>query len=440
MSERKADTVIHAGWVVPVDGANAVLKEHSVIIRDQRIVAVLPGEQARGIDAGEEVFLPGHALMPGLVNCHGHAAMSLLRGFADDLPLDRWLEEAIWPAEGRHVDGDFVRTGATLAIAEMIRSGTTCFSDMYFFPETTARAAQDAGMRYQITFPVLDFPSAWAANADEYISKGLALRDDLKHSELGSVVFGPHAAYTVSEDNLRKIATYAAELDLPIHIHLHETPTEVSRAEQEWGESPLERLNRLGLLGPKTQCVHMTALSEDDMALVAATGAHVIHCPRSNMKLASGTCPTVKLSARGVNIALGTDGAASNNSLNLFSEMCTAALLAKLGTADAAALPAAEALTMATLNGARAMGMEHEFGSLEAGKRADVIAVDLSDPATQPLYDLPSQLVYACDGSQVTHSWINGRAVMADRELLTIDSHQLAADVQHWRHQIEAAR
>ncbi len=374
------------------------------------------------------------------MNSHGHAAMSLLRGYADDLPLMPWLEQHIWPAEAAHVSADFVRDGVELAIAEMIRSGTTTFSDMYFFPDACAETAQRLGMRCQITFPILDFPTVWARSADEYISKGLALRDDVKHSKLVTVGFGPHATYTVSEPNLVKVATLAAELDVAVQIHLHETRGEVLLAVEQNGERPLDSLHRLGLLGPRTQCVHMTDLGDQDIALLAATGAHVVHCPQSNMKLASGTCAVTRLLARGVNVALGTDSAASNNDLNLFGEMQSAALLAKLHSDDASALPASDALAMATINGARALGLEDRIGSLETGKLADLIAVDLSQPETQPLYHPLSQLVYACNGSQVTHSWIGGVQVMDQRQLTHIDLSALAARTRVWQDRINTAR
>jgi 5-methylthioadenosine/S-adenosylhomocysteine deaminase len=318
----------------------------------------------------------------------------------------------------------------------MIRSGTTTFSDMYFFPDSCAATVERLGMRCQITFPVLDFPTAWARDADEYISKGLALRDDIKHSVLVSLGFGPHAPYTVSEANLVKVAILAAELDVAVQIHLHETAGEVLLAVEQNGERPLDTMHRLGLLGPRTQCVHMTDLGDQDIGLLAATGAHVVHCPQSNMKLASGTCPVSKLMSMGVNVALGTDSAASNNDLNLFSEMKTAALLAKLQSGDATALPAADALAMATINGARALGMENSIGSLEVGKQADLIAVDLGGPESQPLYNPLSQLVYACNGSQVSHSWIAGEMVMEQRQLTHIDLPALAARTRAWQQRI----
>ena len=434
-----ADILIHPGWIVPVLPRGAVLENYSIAITGDRISALLPRSETGAISARRVLELPGHALMPGMINSHGHAAMSLLRGFADDLPLMPWLERHIWPAEAAHVSAGFVRDGVELAIAEMIRSGTTTFSDMYFFPDACAETAQRLGMRCQITFPILDFATVWARDADEYISKGLALRDAIKHSELVTVGFGPHATYTVSEPNLVKVATLAAELDVAVQIHLHETRGEVLLAVEQNGERPLDSLHRLGLLGPRTQCVHMTDLGDQDIALLAATGAHVVHCPQSNMKLASGSCPVSKLLARGVNVALGSDSAASNNDLNLFGEMQSAALLAKLHDGDAAALPAFEALALATINGARALGLEDRIGSLETGKLADLIAVDLSQPETQPLYHPLSQLVYACNGSQVTHSWIGGVPVMEQRQLTQIDLGALAARTGAWRDRIYKA-
>ncbi len=430
------DTLIHPGWIVPVLPQGVVLENYSIALHRDRIVALLPRAETASIEARHILELPGQVLLPGLVNCHGHAAMSLLRGFADDQPLMPWLEQHIWPAERAHVSEEFVGDGTELAIAEMIRSGTTTFSDMYFFPNVCAATAQRLGMRCQITFPIFDFPTAWGLDADDYISKGLALRDDFKHSALVTVVFGPHAPYTVCESNLAKIATLAAELDAPVHIHLHETSGEVLAAVEQNGERPLDTLQRLGLLGPRTQCVHMTDLGEQDIALLAATGAHVVHCPQSNMKLASGSCRVSDLLARGVNVALGTDSAASNNELNMFAEMKAAALLAKLQSRDATALPAADTLALATINGARALGLEASIGSLEVGKQADLIAVDLRGPETQPLYHPLSQLVYACNGSQVSHSWIAGELVMAQRELTRIDLRALALRTSAWQQRI----
>jgi 5-methylthioadenosine/S-adenosylhomocysteine deaminase len=438
--DQSFDTLIHPGWVVPVIPRGVVLENYSVGITDGRISALLPTEEARSLPAKKVHDMPGAALMPGLINCHGHAGMTLLRGYADDTPLMPWLQDHIWPAEGAHVSEAFVGDGTELAIAEMLRAGTTTFSDMYFFPNIVAALSQRLGMRCQITFPIFDFPTAWGLDADDYISKGLALRDDFKHSELINVVFGPHAPYTVSQENLAKIATLAAELDAPVHIHLHETTGEVLQAVEEHGERPLDSLHRLGLLGPRTQCVHMTDLGEQDIALLADTGANVVHCPQSNMKLASGICPVGALLAKGVNVALGTDSAASNNDLNLFGEMQAAAMLAKVSSLDATTLRAEEALAMATINGARAMGLEEQIGSVEVGKQADLIAVDLSGPETQPLYNPLSQLVYACNGSQVSHSWVVGELLMEHRVLSRIDMNDLTQRVSSWQQRIAHTR
>lgn len=432
------DSLLHPRWIIPVLPEGQVLENHSVVIHQGRIVALLPTHQARTLSASREVELPEHAMIPGLVNAHGHAAMSLLRGYADDYPLMPWLQEHIWPAEQAHVSAEFVRDGSLLAMAEMLRAGTTTFSDMYFFPEETARVAQDTGLRCQLAFPVFDFPTVWGSGPEEYLRKGLALRDDYKHHERISVVFGPHAPYTVGEETLSRIAVLAAELDLPVHIHLHETRGEVLQAVERCGERPLDTLNRLGLLGPRTQCVHMTDLGDQDIALLAAAGAQVIHCPQSNMKLASGVCPVGQLQAAGVNVALGTDGAASNNDLSLFGEMHSAALLAKLQREDPAALPATKVLEMATLGGARALGLDERIGSIEPGKAADLVAVDLSGPETQPVHHPLSQLVYACNGSQVSHCWVDGELLLEERRLLTLDWDALQQRCRDWQQRIAA--
>lgn len=430
------DLIVSAAWLVPGEPLGQVLENHSVVVRDGHIAAVVPRPEAEAMPCEEHLKLPGHVLLPGLVNAHGHAPMSLLRGYADDLSLMPWLEEHIWPAEQAHVGSEFVRDGARLAMAEMLLAGTTTFSDMYFFPNVVAEVAAEVGMRCQLAAPVFDFPSAWGSGADEYISKALALRDDCRGRDRIEVAFGPHAPYTVSQPALEKIGTYAAEADMGIHIHLHETKGEVLTHVEAHGERPLDTLQRLGLLGPRTQCVHMTDLGGQDIDTLAAAGAHVIHCPQSNMKLASGTCPVSKLVDAGVNVGLGTDGAASNNNLNLFDEMHSAALLAKLHSEDPTRVPAARALYFATLGGARALGLEDRTGSLTPGKAADMIAVDLSGPATQPLYNPLSQLVYACNGSEVRHSWIAGQAVLRGGRLTTLDLADTLARAGRWGERI----
>jgi 5-methylthioadenosine/S-adenosylhomocysteine deaminase len=432
------DTLIHARWVIPVEPAGEVLEHHCLAIAGGRIAAILPqhAPAAAGLRARETVELPTHALLPGFVNAHTHAAMSLFRGLADDRPLMEWLNEHIWPAEAKWVSPEFVRDGTELALAEMIRSGTTCFNDMYFYPEVTARVAEAAGMRACVGLIVLDFPSRWAADAEEYLHKGLALHDELKASPRLSTAFAPHAPYTVSDGPLDKVRMYAEELDRPIHMHVHETAHEVEESMARYGVRPLERLAHLGLLGPRLVAVHMTQLLPGEIEALAARNVHVVHCPESNLKLASGFCPVQALLEAGVNVALGTDGAASNNNLDMLEELRVAALLAKGVSGQATALPAARALAMATLHGARALGLEAEIGSLRPGKQADLVAIDLGDLATQPVYDPVSQIVYAATRDQVTDVWVAGRRLLASRRLTTLDETEIRRKVATWRERI----
>ncbi len=431
---KNVDTLIHARWIVPVEPAGVVLENHAIAIKDGHIVELLPSDRARERYTAEVEFEQNeHVLIPGLINAHTHAAMSLMRGLADDLPLMTWLQEHIWPAEAKWVNPEFVRDGTRLAMAEMLRGGTTCFNDMYFFADEAARVVELAGMRAVIGLIVIDFPTAWAQNADEYISKGNALHDQVKHSPLITTAFAPHAPYTVSDEPLQKVLMYAEELQIPIHMHVHETAHEVGESEQQLGKRPLARLADLGLVGPQLAAVHMTQLSDEEIAAYAAANAHVIHCPESNLKLASGFCPVQKLIDAGVNVALGTDGAASNNDLDMFSEMRTAALLAKGVAGDASALPAEKALEMATLNGARALGLESVCGSLVAGKAADIVAVKMDDLETQPLYHAVSQLVYATGRDKVSDVWVAGRHLLKERRLTTLDEGEILAAAIQWQ-------
>ena len=431
-----ADLLIHADWVIPVDRPDT-LERHSVAITDGRIVAIAGRREAQQqIAAGEVIDLPGHALIPGLVNAHTHSAMSLFRGLADDLPLMSWLNDHIWPAEGRWVHEEFVADGSRLAIAEMIRSGTTCFNDMYFFPDVTGRVAGQVGMRATVGLILIDFPSAWAGSADEYFDKAIAVHDQFRSDPLVRTAFAPHAPYSVSDAPLRRVLRLANELELPVHMHVHETAAEVKGGLEQFGHRPIERLQQLGLVTPALVAVHMTQLDDDEIALFAGSGAQVVHCPQSNLKLASGHCPVVRLLEAGINVALGTDGAASNNDLDMLAEMQSAALLAKGIGGDACALPAAAALRMATLNGARALGIDGLTGSLTVGKSADIVAVDLSQPETQPVYHPVSQIVYAAGREQVRHVWIHGRHVLNNRALTTIDLGQTLQRAAAWRDRI----
>jgi 5-methylthioadenosine/S-adenosylhomocysteine deaminase len=424
---------------VPVEPAGAVLEHHAVALRDGTIEAVLPVAAAAGRFPGYETLdLPGHALIPGLVNAHTHAAMSLMRGLADDLPLMRWLQEHVWPAEARHVSPQFVRDGTLLACAEMIRGGITCFNDMYFFPEAALEAALSVGIRSAQGIIVIEFPSAYASDPADYLRKGLALRDRYRDEPLASFCLAPHAPYTVSDTTFGQVATLAAELDVPVHLHLHESRDEIDRSVAEHGVRPLERIGRLGLVGPGLIAVHAVHLLAAEIDLLARHGCSVAHCPSSNLKLASGFAPVEKLRGKGVNVALGTDGAASNNRLDLFQEMRTAALLAKAVAGDAQALPAHAALHAATLAGARALGIDTVVGSIVPGKSADLVAVDLSAPELSPCYDVVSHLVYAAGRENVSHVWVQGKALLHERNLLNSAFSGLENHTELWQNSLQS--
>jgi 5-methylthioadenosine/S-adenosylhomocysteine deaminase len=433
----KVDALIDARWVIPVEPAGAVLERHSLALRDGRIAAVVPTAQAhRRFEAVRRFELGTHALIPGLVNLHAHSAMTLMRGLADDLPLMHWLKDHIWPAETKHVSAEFVRDGTALACAEMLRGGITCFNDMYFYPEASARAALEWGMRAAIGLICIEFPTRYASDPDDYLAKGLATRDRFRGEPLLSFTLAPHAPYTVSDASFRRIVTYAEELDLPIHLHLHETQDEIKAGIAEHGARPLARMDALGAVSPRLIAVHAVHLEEPEIGTLAAKGASVAHCPGSNLKLASGIAPAAALLAAGVNLGLGTDGAASNNRLDLFSEMRTAALLAKAATGRADAFPAVQALAAATLNGARALGLDSLVGSLVPGKAGDICAVDFSAPEMIPCYDPISHLVYAAGREHVSHVWIQGRLRLEDRIPVGMNLEDLDNNICLWQNKL----
>ena len=430
-------TLIHGRWIAPIRPQRQLLEHHSLVVQEQKILGILPTPEAKQRYAGAaEHTLDQHLLIPGLVNSHSHAAMSLFRGMADDLPLMDWLQNHIWPAEGQWVSEDFVAQGVTLAIAEMLRSGTTCFNDMYFFPDVAAQTAQSLGMRASIGLIILDFPTVWAKDAEHYLARAEEVYNQ-PHSELISFCLAPHAPYTVSDQPLRQAQAFAERWQIPLQMHIHETAFEVAEAEQQQGQRPLARLEQLGLLTPQLQAVHMTQLTEAEIKRLAETGAHVVHCPESNLKLASGFCPVSALLQAGVNVALGTDGAASNNDLDMLGEMRTAALLAKAVAQDATAVDAWQALEMATLSGAKALGLDQHIGSLEPGKAADISAIDLSALSCQPVYHPVSQLVYAASRDQVSHVWVNGQLKVDKGQLVDLDPQQLQAQAQAWADKIQ---
>ncbi len=435
-----ADTVIEARWVIPVEPRGVVLNDHAVAIAGDRITAVLPrAEMRRRCKAGRTYDLSTHALIPGLVNLHTHAAMTLMRGLADDLRLMDWLEKHVWPAEARHVSAQFVYDGTLLACAEMLRGGVTCFNDMYFFPEMAGRAALDAAIRAVLGIVLIEFPTAYASDAQDYLRKGLAMRDELKSEALLSFCMAPHAPYTVSDRSFEQILTLSEQLQIPINTHLHETRDEIRESESKFGMRPLARLEKLGLLGPGFIAVHAVHLDPAEIALLARLGASVAHCPSSNLKLASGIAPVGAMLSAGMNVGLGTDGAASNNRLDVLSEMRLAALLAKVASDDAETLPAHVALRMATLNAAKALGLEQKIGSVETGKCADLCAVNLASIELSPCYDPASHLVYAAGRENVSHVWVGGKLLVERGRLLQVDETAVARKTREWQLRIAAS-
>jgi len=425
--------LISARWIIPVVPRDTVLEHHSLLIENGKIVDILATDKAINLyPHAQHIERSTHALIPGLINAHTHAAMSLFRGIADDVPLMEWLEGHIWPAEAKWVNSEFMREGTQLAIAEMLLSGTTCFNDMYFYPDIVAKVAQDMGVRAFVGMILLDFPSAWAANADEYFEKGMQVNDEIRALSLVNATMAPHAPYTVSDAPLETARTYSDELHVPIHMHVHETDFEVTSALANDGIRPLERLNQLGLLSPRMMAVHMTQLKDDEIKLSAEQGIHVVHCPESNLKLASGQCRVADLLEAGANVCLGTDSASSNNDLDMLGEMRTACLIAKTTSNDASALPAWQALEMATINGAKALNMADQIGSLEIGKSADVVAIDLNRLSTQPVYNPTAQIVYSASREQITDVWVDGKARVTNKELNNVDVAQIIENAAKW--------
>lgn len=434
------DTLIEARWIIPVE-PETVLMHHTLVIDNGLIVDILPATEARQrYTPRQAITLNNHALIPGLINLHTHAAMTLMRGLADDLPLMDWLNHHIWPAEHRHVSAQYVSDGTLLACAEMIRGGITCFNDMYFFPQAAAEAAIQSGMRSAIGLIVIDFPTTYASDSDDYLEKGLNLHDQYRQHPLLNFCFAPHAPYTVSDDTFSRIVTYAEQLNLPVHTHLHETPAEIRLSEEKHRSRPIDRMQQLGLLGPNLIATHMIHLTDHEMDLMQRYGCHIVHCPSSNLKLASGLAPVASLLQRNVNVGIGTDGAASNNRLDMFEEMRLTALLAKVVTGRADSIPAHQALKMATLNGAQALGLEAKTGSLTKGKAADITAIDFSSIAMTPCYDPVSHLVYTASHDQVSHVWVDGKMLLQDGELTTLDSTDIRSRTLYWQERIAASR
>ena len=434
---RPVDLLIEARWVVPVEPAGMALEHHAVAVRGGVIEALLPiAEAAVRYAPRERVVLDEHALIPGLVNAHTHNPMTLMRGLADDLPLMTWLQQHIWPAEAKAMSADFVRDGVELAIAEMLRGGTTCCNENYFFPDVQAATYRRHGFRAMVGLPVIEFASAWARSRDEYFDKALAVHDEFLGEALLGTAFAPHAPYTVSDASFERVRLLSDQLDIPVHVHLHETAQEIADSRREHGVRPLARLTGLGLVNDHLIAVHMTQLDAAEIAQCAEAGVSVVHCAESNLKLASGFCPAEALRRAGVNLAIGTDGCASNNDLDMFGEMRTAALLAKGVCGDASALDATATLRAATLGGARALGWGERIGSIEPGKQADLVAVRLDALETQPVFHVVSQLVYACARHQVSDVWIAGVRKLRDGALVDVDVADLRGRARAWRERL----
>jgi len=432
------DLRIDAAWIVPVEPAGT-FTGHALIVDRGKIAAIVPASEADArFSPREHVALPHHVLIPGLVNAHTHSAMTLMRGIADDVALQPWLRDHIWPIEGRFVSPEFVHDGTLLACAEMLRGGITTCNDMYFYPGDAARAYEEAGMRALVGMPVLDFPTAYAADAEAYLARGLEARDAWKHVPHLAFALAPHAPYTVGDATFARIVTYARQLDLPIQTHLAETKAEVDEARTATGVSTLARLDRLGATGPGFIAIHAVHLDERDVATLVRHRCHVVHCPASNMKLASGIAPVAQLVAAGVNVALGSDGAASNNRLDILSEMRLASLLAKVSTGDAAALPSARVLAMATIHGARALGFDDVTGSLAAGKDADIVAVDMGGIVSQPVFDPVSHLVNVAERRDVSDVWARGRRMVSNGSLAALDEPAILSRTRVWQHRLRS--
>ena len=433
------DTIIEARWLIPIMPKRVILENHSLVIVNGRIHDILPTQFAKEKypDAKEVVQLPQSVLMPGFVNLHSHAAMNLLRGLGADLPLMDWLTTKIWPAEGKFMSDAFVHDGSRLAGHEMALSGVTCTSDQYFFPDATARGLREAGLRCAVSGLVIGFPSAWAQNYDEYLVKAEALIKRYRDDPFVKPTIAPHAPYTVNDQALKRCAEISQAYNVPIHIHVNETAGEVSDSLANYQMRPMERLARLGLVNDRLISVHSVHSNDEDIARLADAGSSVCHCPCSNLKLASGFAPIAKFMKAGINIGIGTDGAASNDKLDLLEETRIAAMLSKAVANDTTTAQVHDMLEAATLGGARALDWDHEIGSLEVGKAADMIAIDLSHVACQPTLDPAAQVLYSAGRENVTHTWVAGELIASRKNsatfINTLEPNELINIASRWQ-------
>ncbi|HTM63972.1 MAG TPA: TRZ/ATZ family hydrolase [Gammaproteobacteria bacterium] len=433
----KIDQLIHAKWIITCEDNNQILEDHAIAVKNGKIHSIVPGKDAeKKFDCTSTSTYSSHAIIPGLINSHTHLAMNVFRGLADDLELMDWLNNYIWPAEGKWVNQEMVSDASLMAMGEMIRCGTICFNDMYFFLDATAQAAERAGVRAHIGMTVIDVPTAWAKTTDEYFAKAIEFYQKYKNNPRVTPTLAPHSTYTVSIENLARVNELANEYDLKINIHLQESPSEIAMSMERHNERPLKRLNDIGMVSPRLIAVHMTQINDEDMAILKAKKPSLVHCPESNMKLNSGLSPVQKLLDAGINVALATDGAASNNDLDMIGEMRSAALLGKIIASDPKAISAETALKMATIHGARTLGIDDRTGSITPGKDADFIAIHLDEIETQPLYHPISQIVYASTRHQVTDVWAAGKHLLKNRELQTLDEKELIDKAKAWKRKI----
>ena len=431
-------------WIVPIEPAGVVLENHAIAIDDAGlIVAVLPAAELRErYIAKRETILADHAVTPGLFNLHTHAAMTLLRGLGDDLPLMDWLRTRIWPAEKALLSEDFVAAGTRLACLEMLRGGTTSFSDMYFFPDAAGTAAREIGMRAHLGLTVIDLPTAAGGDADDYLDRGLALIDRRRGDPMLTFAFAPHAPYTIRDTTFERIAMLMGQTGLPMQIHLHETLEEIRQEEGQHGMRPITRLERLGLISPQLTAVHAVHLDANEIRLFAERGVSIAHCPASNLKLASGIAPVARYLDAGISIGIGTDGSASNNRLDMPGEMRLAALLAKGASGRANAFNAHQVLHAATLAGAKACGLDARIGSIVAGKEADLAAFDLSALDFNPIFDVASHLIFVAGREAVTDVWVRGEAVVRKRQFVAQGARAAeskgASDIALWQNRMRS--
>lgn len=437
-NKKNASIIISASWIFTSNSEGQLLSDYSIVIENDKIIDLVSQDKVFDeYEANDTYQLTDHILIPGLINTHTHAAMSLFKGFADDLPLQDWLNDYIWPAEKEFINSSFVKDGSILALSEMIKSGVTTFNDMYFFPDATAEAVKELGVRSNIGLVVLDFPTNYATDPEDYLLKGFEFRDKWRNEELITTSIAPHAPYSVSDEAFTLINTYSEELSINIHTHLHETQWEIEDSIEKYGITPVQRLNNLGIIGPSLMAVHCVHLNDQDIATLAKNKVSIVHNPSSNMKLGSGIADIAKMLKQNLNISLGTDSSASNNRLDIMEEMRLAALLIKGSTKSPESFSANEAIKMATINGAKALGLESIIGSIEKNKKADLVAIDLNSIENQPIYNPLTTLVYSSSRSDVSYVWIDGEIKLKDKKLVKIDEERIIQLAKKWQRKLK---